>query len=339
MISNSRIGVKLFTFGVRPNSLHFALPSANLAATMARRPRIEFPGAFYHVIVRGNQRQKIFHGGADYRKYLSLISAYKERYRCKFFAYTLMSNHVHLIIETGETPLSKILQGLNQSYTQYYNLRRRTVGHLFQGRYKAILCDRDEYLLALVRYIHLNPVRAGIVREASKYQWSSHRAYLGMGEASVVDPDEVLKMFSVRKVVAQRQYQKFVREGIGDGRGGEYYQTVDQRILGSEEFAQEVKKKSEKPVSIPSKLPSLMTLAREVSRASGVRISDLRGQSSSRIYARARRLFSLSARDAGYRNRVIAEYLGRDETMTSKWIRERTKEEMKKVSKLLEKVK
>jgi hypothetical protein len=109
--------------GVRPNSLHLGVPSASVSGAMARKPRIELSGALYHVIVRGNQRQEIFHDAADYRKYLSLLWTYKERYPLKFFAYTLMSNHVHLIIETGETPLSKVLQGLNQSYTQYYNLR------------------------------------------------------------------------------------------------------------------------------------------------------------------------------------------------------------------------
>ncbi|MFQ5852070.1 MAG: transposase [Candidatus Binatia bacterium] len=306
---------------------------------MARRPRIEFSGALYHVIVRGNQRQEIFHDEADYRKYLSLLCAYKGRYQCKLFAYTLMSNHVHLIIETGETPLSKVLQGLNQSYTQYYNLRWRTVGHLFQGRYKAILCDRDKYLLALVRYIHLNPVRGGIVEEASKYPWSSHRAYLGMGDGSGVNVDEVLKMFSSSKGLARRRYLEFVREGIGDGRGGEYYRTVDQRILGTEEFAGEVQRKGEKPVTLPTKVPSLATLAHAVSEASGVRVSDLRGPGATRTQACARRLFVLSAREVGYRNRAVAGYLGRDETMTSKWVRERGKEVMREVSKLLEEVK
>ena len=306
---------------------------------MARRPRIEFSGALYHVIVRGNQRQEIFHDEADYRKYLSLLCAYKERYQSKLFAYTLMSNHVHLIIETGETPLSKVLQGLNQSYTQYYNLRWRTVGHLFQGRYKAILCDRDEYLLALVRYIHLNPVRAGIVEEASRYLWSSHRVYLGMENASGVDVDEVLNMFSSGKGVARRRYLGFVREGIGDGGEGEYYRTLDQRILGSEEFAKEVQRQGEKPVKLPTKVPSLAMLAHAVSEASGVRVSDLRGPGATPTQARARRLLVLSAREAGHRNRAVAEYLGRDDTITSKWLREKTKEVTREVSKLLEKVK
>lgn len=118
---------------------------------MARKPRIEYEGALYHVITRGNQKQKIFKEPHDYRKFLDIISAYKQRYHFRIHAYVLMINHVHLLIETQEVPLSKILQGINQSYTMYYNHKYKTVGHLFQGRYKAILCDRDRYLLTLLK--------------------------------------------------------------------------------------------------------------------------------------------------------------------------------------------
>lgn len=127
---------------------------------MARKPRIEYEGAFYHVITRGNQRQRVFKGDDDFQKYISLLAFYKERYKYSLYAYALMSNHVHLLIETRQIPLSKILQGINQSYTMYFNRRYKTVGHLFQGRYKAILCDKDAYLLSLIKYIHLNPVKA-----------------------------------------------------------------------------------------------------------------------------------------------------------------------------------
>jgi len=306
---------------------------------MARRPRIEFPGAFYHVIVRGNQRQKIFHDEADYSKYLSLLSGYRERYQFKLFAYTLMSNHVHLLIQTGEIPLSKILQGLSQSYTQYYNLRRKTVGHLFQGRYKAILCDRDAYLLALVRYIHLNPVRAGIVEEVSKYRWSSHHAYVGMENSGLVSRDEVLKMFSTKRAVARDRYVQFVREGIDDGKNGQYYHTVDQRILGSEEFAEQVERKGGRAITIPAKLPELATIARMISESNKVTISDLRGAGATQIQARARRLFASVAREAGHRNRAVAEYLRRDETMISKWMREKTEETRRVAAQLLRELK
>jgi len=110
---------------------------------MAREPRVEFEGAFYHVIARGNQRQDIFRDDKDRAIYLERLEHYRKRYDFKLYAYVLMSNHVHLLIETQKIPLSKIMQGIQFTYTQYYNRRHRTVGHLFQGRYKAILCDRE----------------------------------------------------------------------------------------------------------------------------------------------------------------------------------------------------
>ncbi|MDH4163923.1 MAG: transposase [Nitrospirota bacterium] len=127
---------------------------------MPRKPRIEFAGAFYHVIVRGNQKQRVFKDAADFQKYLLTLTVYKNRAGCRIYAYVLMNNHVHLLVETQDVPLSKVMQGVNQTYTMYFNRKYRTVGHLFQGRYKAILCDRDAYLLGLVKYIHENPLRA-----------------------------------------------------------------------------------------------------------------------------------------------------------------------------------
>src|SRR4030042_3446734 len=162
---------------------------------MARKPRIEYEGAFYHVIVRGNQRQRIFKDATDYQKYLQILSTYKQRYRFFIYSYMLMSNHVHLLIEVQSNPLSKILQGINQSYTMYFNRRYKTVGHLFQGRYKAILCDRDKYLLQLLKYLHHNPLRARLAESPALYRWSSHRAYIaGTDISGLVDTESVLGM-------------------------------------------------------------------------------------------------------------------------------------------------
>jgi REP element-mobilizing transposase RayT len=132
---------------------------------MARKPRIEFEGALYHVITRGNQKQRIFRGTEDYERYLKILGDYKTRYDFALYAYVLMGSHVHLLMETKAVPLSRILQGINQSYTMYFNRRHTTVGHLFQGRYKAILCDQDSYLISLVKYIHMNPIRARVANE------------------------------------------------------------------------------------------------------------------------------------------------------------------------------
>src|SRR5438132_10174385 len=133
---------------------------------MARRPRLFAPGLLYHVIARGNQRQPTFLTDADYYEaYLARLARYRRRYGVFLYAYCLMPNHVHLLAETSEAPLWRFMQGLQQSYTQRFNRVYGKVGHLFQGRYKAIVCDRDEYLMALIRYIHLNPLRAGLVED------------------------------------------------------------------------------------------------------------------------------------------------------------------------------
>ena len=144
---------------------------------MARKPRVEYSGAFYNVICRGNQRQVIFRSDPDRKYYLQRLETYRKRYGFTLYAYVLMSNHVHLLIETGEIPLSKIMQGLQFTYTRYFNRKYRKVGHLFQGRFKAILCDREAYLLELVRYLHLNPGRIRSPVDPWKYRWSSHAAY------------------------------------------------------------------------------------------------------------------------------------------------------------------
>ena len=145
---------------------------------MARRRRLFAPGLLYHVIVRGNQRRKTFLSDTDYGAYLERLGRYRRRYDHTVHAYCLMPNHVHLLIESSREPLAKFMQGLQQSYSQYFNLYHRKFGHVFQGRYKAIVCDKDEYLLQLIRYIHLNPVRAGMVKEPETYLYSGHRAYL-----------------------------------------------------------------------------------------------------------------------------------------------------------------
>jgi len=163
---------------------------------------------FYHVITRGNQRQNLFHDDKDREFYLDRLEQYRKRYGFTIYAYVLMSNHVHLLIETGKTPLSKIMQGLQFSYTRYFNRRYRKIGHLFQGRYRAIICDREEYLLELVRYIHLNPVRAAMVKRPSEWQWSGHGEYLGKDKRGLIDSGPV--MGGLRTAA---RYEAFIRDG------------------------------------------------------------------------------------------------------------------------------
>jgi len=141
---------------------------------VARPLRIEYEGAFYHVTARGNERKEIFFAGHDYAKFMDYLRETRDRYHFLLHCYVLMPNHYHLLIETPEGNISQVMHRLNASYTGYINRTRQRTGHLFQGRYKAILVDRDNYLLELSRYVHLNPVRAGMVSNPGDYPHSSY---------------------------------------------------------------------------------------------------------------------------------------------------------------------
>jgi putative transposase len=291
---------------------------------MPRKPRIEFEGAFYHVITRGNQKQKIFKSTADYQKYLQLLTIYKNRYHCSIYAYILMSNHVHILIETKEVPLSKVFQGINQTYTMYFNKKYHTVGHLFQGRYKAVLCDRENYLLALLKYIHYNPVRARIVEKLSDYPWSSHHAYKGKNNPlGIVDTDQVLRMFSEKKSRAQKRYQEFIEE-TGGLKREEVYATIDQRVQGSDEFAEQVFRNCEKtPVKPWKKEYTLEQIAEGVNEIYGKGPQTLRSPGRTRSLTAGRCLFSLVAKDYGYKGIEIARYLEKDPASITEYDRKR----------------
>jgi REP element-mobilizing transposase RayT len=228
---------------------------------MARRPRVEFTGVFYHVICRGNQRQKIFRNDRDRKRYLELLAKLKQAYGFRVHAYVLMENHVHLLLEAGKVPLSRVMQRFGSGYTQYFNWRHKLVGHLFQGRYKAILCDKDSYLLELSRYLHLNPVRAKVVRDPADYVWSSYRSYVTHGNRQPwFDTTEVLGQFSRTVRQAKKLYRKFVWEGMEEGHKEEYYELLDGRFLGDRAFAEEVKSKAgdEEKVRIKIKADALL---------------------------------------------------------------------------------
>jgi len=293
---------------------------------MARKSRIEFEGALYHVITRGNQRQRVFKDVEDHQHYLKILADYKVRYQYALYAYVLMSNHVHLLIEAKEIPLSKILQGINQSYTMYFNRKYGTVGHLFQGRYKAILCDKDAYLLSLVKYIHLNPIRVGVVKEVEKYPWSSHRVYIARGEAErvgVVDIGQVLGMFSENRGRARRAYRVYMGEGEAIRRE-EVYATVDQRILGGERFVEKVMEKTgRKELGGRRKHEyTMVEIARAVERVYGLNLRQLSEKGRGEVIQSGRRVLSLVGKEYGYRGCEIAEYLRRDPSVITRYLRE-----------------
>ena len=146
---------------------------------MARPVRIEYPGAVYHVICRGNNRQAVFRDDQDRKRYLEKLSFYCEQKGVDLLCYCLLTNHVHLLLETPGGNLSKMMQPFQTSYTVFFNKRHGRTGHVFEQRYKALLVDKDNYLLEVSRYIHLNPVAVRIVGRPEEYRWSSYAAYLG----------------------------------------------------------------------------------------------------------------------------------------------------------------
>ena len=292
---------------------------------MPRKPRIEFEGAFYHVITRGNQRQNIFKEEEDFEKYLAILRRYKVRYGFNLYAYVLMSNHVHILIETGSVGLSKIFQGINQSYTLYFNKKYHLSGHLFQGRYKAILCDKDAYLLSLLKYIHLNPVRARMVKDAGDYRWSSHGLYSGVNkEKSLIDVNYVLGIFSVKKLNARKLYINFIRDEKTIQKK-EVYQTVNQQLLGDEIFVDEVVKKSSIVIDKKRKLKeyTLNEIAVALEKNCGVDIKQLRGKDKSEISRRGKQLFSIVSNEYGYKGNEIAVFTGKDPSIVTRHLKKK----------------
>ena len=202
---------------------------------MARPLRIEFPGALYHVTARGNAQQDIFLDDEDRHLFLGVLERVVSRFHLMVHAYCLMGNHFHLVLETPEGNLSRAMRHLNGVYTQAFNRRHGRVGHVLQGRFKAILVDREGYLLELCRYVVLNPVRAKLTRTPDKYPWSSYRATASLDAApSFLTVDWLLSQFGKQRANALRKYKAFVAGGIGQV--SPWSQVRGQMLLGSERF-------------------------------------------------------------------------------------------------------
>lgn len=206
---------------------------------MARPLRIEFAGALYHVTSRGDGREDIYLNDEDRAVWLEVLGEVCRRYNWVCHAYCLMSNHYHILIETPESNLSLGMRQLNGVYTQRFNRQHSRVGHVFQGRYKAILVDKESYLLELARYIVLNPVRARMVRKAQQWRWSSYRATAGLEpEKSWLNVDWLLNGFASRHKTACERYQCFVEEG--KGQPSPWESLKNQVFLGSQEFVEQM---------------------------------------------------------------------------------------------------
>lgn len=223
---------------------------------MARKPRIHFPGAIYHVTLRGNAKQEIFFSDEDRCRFLLLLQEGVERFGHRVLAFCLMSNHVHLVIQVGEVALSRIMQNLSFRYTLWINHRHNRVGHLFQGRFKAFLVSADSYLLELTAYLHLNPIRAGLGGRPETYPWSSHRAYLGLETIPWLATEGVLGQFSRQLGQARRRFGDFVDDRVGEGHRDLFYgkDSRDGRIIGEDHFVTET---LEQAACLPERKPTL----------------------------------------------------------------------------------
>lgn len=235
---------------------------------MPRQARLDIPGALHHLMLRGINKSSIFEDDQDRSQFLSRLEKNVTLADARVYAWVLMTNHVHILFKSGKQGISEVMRRQLTWYAQYYNYRHKRSGHLFENRYKSVLCDQDNYLLALIRYIHLNPIRAGIVKtieELDRYPWCGHSAVLGKRECPWIDTDYVLTQFGDTRRKARNEYRRFVVEGIGMGRQpeltggglvrskGGWSQVVsarrsgrkeeyDERILGSGDFVNAILK-------------------------------------------------------------------------------------------------
>lgn len=264
---------------------------------MARPLRLEFAGALYHVTSRGDRQEAIYETDADRAGFLSVLSDVCGRYHWVCHAYCLMDNHYHLLIETPDPNLSKGMRQLNGVYTQTFNRAHQRVGHVFQGRYKAILIDKDNYLLEVARYIVLNPVRASMVRSARDWPWSSYRATVGQQRPpDWLKTEWLLAGFGRLKFQAIEAYKKFVREG--KGQPSPWAQLRNQVYLGDEQFVESMQRRIELDKEL-SEIPSQQRnpLPKELSYYAGK--YKTRNEAITRAYA-----------SGGYSLKEVGDYFG-----------------------------
>jgi REP element-mobilizing transposase RayT len=238
---------------------------------MTRQARLDMPGTLHHIMVRGLNKASVFADPEDKARFLKRLGHNVSAGRCAVLAWAIMDNHAHILFKSGEHGISKVMRKVLTGYAIYYNRRHRRSGHLFENRYKSIICDEENYLLALVRYIHLNPIRARIIRslkELDKYPWTGHSVLMGTNSQSWMDCPAVLGQFDRQEERATSQYRRFVAEGMNQGRtpeltGGGLIRSkggwsqvlsarrrgekeiADERILGNGDFVSAILRESE----------------------------------------------------------------------------------------------
>lgn len=262
---------------------------------MPRPPRLDTTGAVSHVVARGNERRPLFRDDADREKYLELLGEACARHGARVLAYCLMPNHVHLALQSGPVPVSRVVHDVHARYAQHFNRRHDRVGHLFQGRFRSFLVDREAWLLEVVRYVHRNPVKARLVSRPEEFPWSSHRAYLGTSPAWLAT-GEVLSLLAGSRPKARKLFQEFVA-GPAAGRYDPDEAALG-AVVGSEDFVRASLARAgrgdlARRTLTPEKVADL------VAPREGVAATDLAGPARLRSLSRVRSLCALLGRDVG----------------------------------------
>jgi putative transposase len=308
---------------------------------MPRQPRLDTPGALHHVIGRGIDGIDIFSDKKDCMDFLARLKSLCESKAMSVYAWSLMSNHFHLLIRTENVPLSNNMRKLLTGYVVNYNRRNKRYGYLFQNRYKSILCEDDPYLLELTRYIHLNPLRAGIVKsvkELNSYPRSGHSVIMGNIRHEWQDSDTILSYFGKRRKKAIEKYEEFIKGGIHEGHrldlvGGGLIRSLggwsqvkslrrvgskiysDERILGSSEFVKEsitdVEEKTKETLRLNNKITDLSSLANKICGNERIEKEEFLIGSKKKAVVKCRKLFcQIAVKMMGYSGADIARFLG-----------------------------
>ncbi|MDI6891674.1 MAG: transposase [Actinomycetota bacterium] len=297
---------------------------------MPRQPRLEAPGLIYHVIARGIERREIFTDKDDYTFFLTCFGEILVETHADCLAFSLLPNHFHLLFRSGEIPLSTIMRRLLTRYALFFNRRHRRSGHLFQNRYKSIICQEDPYLLELVRYIHLNPIRAGITKslsELNSYSYTGHSALLGRARFGWYLPEAILGYFGKTQKKAIKKYLEFIGDGLSMGTNPTYTgnspkssfgypkrypkkkQISDGRILGDEDFVRALQECEEKEKEKGSKV-SIEELTKRVAKTYSLEPEQIRGRGRAKQLREARTLVAYVATTyLGFSFAEIARYL------------------------------
>ena len=277
---------------------------------MARPLRLEYPGALYHITSRGNDRKKIFLCDEDRKLFLNLLTKVVAKFRWTCHAYCLMDNHYHLLIEIAKPDISEGMSWLNGVYTQKINRSRKRVGHLFQGRFKSVLVQKESHLLEVARYIVLNPVRARIVKSPSDWKWSSFGATAGtVRPPEYLATDWILGQFAKTRGIAKRRYAEFVMEGIGSK--SIWNGLKAKSVLGNKEFLEEISGL----MGEDDELPATPRNQRQIARPS---LEELAGAGDLSEIGKRERFIRSAVDDQGYSQSEVARFLGINQSTVSR---------------------